>query len=93
MSGASLNGTNLRSLPSEQQSTPLLLNRVAPDGEVEDYAITIVGNPYKNQTNNLDVNGDGKVSPIDALNVINYLNGPLPKVLTLPHTAALLTSM
>ncbi len=60
----------------------------APDGEVEDYAVTIVGNPYKNQANGLDVNGDGKVSPIDALNIINYLNGPLPKTLSLPHTAA-----
>ncbi len=34
---------------------------------MEDYAVTIVGNPYKNQTNGLDVNGDGKVTPIDAL--------------------------
>ena len=60
----------------------------APDGEVEDYAITIVGNPYKNPTNGLDVNGDGKVTPIDALNVINYLNSSAPSTLTLPHTAA-----
>lgn len=61
----------------------------APDGEVEDYLVNIVGNPYRNQTNNLDVNGDGFVSPIDALQVINYLNSPsTPKVLSLPRTAA-----
>ncbi len=39
---------------------------LARDGEVEDYAVTIVGNPYKNQTLDVDVNGDGRVSPIDA---------------------------
>ena len=67
----------------------------APDGEVEDYAITILPNPYKNPSNissvidafgnNLDVNADGFVSPIDALQVINYLNNPAkPRQLTLP---------
>jgi VCBS repeat-containing protein len=38
--------------------------------------------PYQNQVNNYDVNGDGFVSPIDALILINYINtngmGPLP---------------
>jgi hypothetical protein len=67
----------------------------ASDGEVEDYAISILPNPYKNPSiipsvkdaagNNLDVNADGFVSPIDALQVINYLNNPAkPRQLTLP---------
>ncbi len=45
----------------------------AVDGEVEDHVITIGANPYKNQTNNADVNADGSVTPIDALQVINFL--------------------
>ncbi len=45
----------------------------AIDGEVEDHVITIGANPYKNQTNNADVNADGFVTPIDALQVINFL--------------------
>ena len=67
----------------------------ASDGEVEDYAINILPNPYKNPSNissvkdaagnNLDVNADGFVSPIDALQLINYLNNPSkPRQLTLP---------
>jgi hypothetical protein len=67
----------------------------APDGEVEDYAIIVRPNPYKNPSNistvkdafgnNMDVNADGFVSPIDALQVINYLNNPAkPRQLTLP---------
>jgi hypothetical protein len=57
----------------------------AIDGEVEDYRITIQGNPYKNPSNNLDVSCDGAVSPIDSLQVINFinLNGP-STTLTLP---------
>lgn len=89
VSGASLSGTTYARFRLSSDPTAIANpTGAAPDGEVEDYAITIVGNPYKNQSNGLDVNGDGKVTPIDALNVINYLNGPLPKVLTLPHTAA-----
>ena len=89
VSGAALSGTTYARFRLSSDPTAIAsATGVAPDGEVEDYAITVVGNPYKNQTNSLDVNGDGKVSPIDALNVINYLNGPLPKVLTLPHTSA-----
>jgi hypothetical protein len=49
----------------------------APDGEVEDYAITILGNPYTNGALNLDVNADLSVSPIDVLQVINWINDPL----------------
>jgi hypothetical protein len=47
---------------------------VAPDGEVEDYKITIGGAPYQNANNQYDVNNDGLVSPGDALVIINYLN-------------------
>jgi large repetitive protein len=57
----------------------------APDGEVEDYYTTIRPNPYTNQRNRLDVSGDGAISPIDVLQVVNYINfstggvgGPLP---------------
>ncbi len=56
----------------------------APDGEVEDYAINLQGNPFQNQTNNLDVNADGFISPIDALQVINYINSGQPDRLSLP---------
>ena len=46
----------------------------APDGEVEDYAVQILANPYQNQADNLDVTGDGSVAPIDVLRVIHFLN-------------------
>ena len=46
----------------------------APDGEVEDYVITVVNNAYQNPRNRFDVNNDTFVSPIDVLQVINYLN-------------------
>ena len=46
----------------------------APDGEVEDYYVNINRNPYTNPTNRLDVNGDGGVSPLDVLQLVNYIN-------------------
>jgi hypothetical protein len=46
----------------------------AADGEVEDYVITVGNNAYQNPTNQFDVNNDTFVSPIDVLQVINYLN-------------------
>ncbi|MEZ6136944.1 MAG: GEVED domain-containing protein [Pirellulaceae bacterium] len=56
----------------------------APDGEVEDHVISIQGNPYTNSAWNLDVNRDGSVSPIDVLQVINWINDPTkPEFLTL----------
>jgi hypothetical protein len=65
----------------------LLPTGLAPDGEVEDYYVTLRANPYTNATNALDVNGDGSVSPIDVLQLVNYLNfngsGPLPFPTTL----------
>ncbi len=58
----------------------------APDGEVEDYAITISGSPFQNPADDgendafsRDVNGDGFITALDALIVINFLNqlGPI----------------
>ena len=46
----------------------------AADGEVEDYALAIEGNPWHNYLNSRDVNADTHVSPIDALLIINLLN-------------------
>ncbi|MEO8493502.1 MAG: GEVED domain-containing protein, partial [Planctomycetota bacterium] len=56
----------------------------AADGEVEDYRVSIAGNPWHNSANPLDVDGNGFVVPLDALIVINYINkngtGVLPAV-------------
>jgi hypothetical protein len=55
----------------------------APDGEVEDYRVTILANPFHNASgvtdefgNGLDVSGDGFVSAIDVLQIINWINDP-----------------
>jgi large repetitive protein len=61
---------------STDSSAILLPTGSAPNGEVEDYRLNLQGNPFTNSVWNLDVNRDGKVSPIDALQVINYLNDP-----------------
>ena len=58
----------------------------ATDGEVEDWQITLRANPYQNPNNRLDVSGDGFISPIDALQVINYLNAFGTTILTVPPT-------
>lgn len=61
----------------------------ANDGEVEDYALAVVQNPWQNPnagTNPIfayDVDGDGIIAPVDALILINQYNtgiggGPLP---------------
>lgn len=53
---------------------------LAQDGEVEDYALNIIPNPWQNPNAatdpslRFDVNGDGAVSPLDALIIINRLN-------------------
>ncbi len=43
---------------------------------------TLTAKPWQNQTNPFDVNGDGAVTPQDALNIVNYINrygtGALP---------------
>jgi hypothetical protein len=46
----------------------------ASDGEVEDYVVSILGNPWRNTDMAEDVNGDGLMSPIDALLLINEIN-------------------
>jgi hypothetical protein len=62
----------------------------AGNGEVEDYAIEIKTNPFTNGNLNLDVNADGRVSPIDALQVINWLNDPSkPRLLELAQATGL----
>ncbi|MFM8570667.1 MAG: GEVED domain-containing protein [Pirellula sp.] len=59
----------------------------AVDGEVEDWMITISANPYTNPNNRFDVTGDGFVSPIDVLQIVNYINAGLPSRPPLPPTA------
>jgi hypothetical protein len=45
-------------------------------GEVEDYQVAIVANPWQNPVNRFDVSGEGVVSPLDVLLVINWINDP-----------------
>ena len=47
---------------------------MAADGEVEDYLVEVVPNPWQNTDNPLDVNADTFVTPLDALLIINLLN-------------------
>jgi hypothetical protein len=63
----------------------------ADAGEVEDYLVTILTNPWQNQSNRFDVNNSGAVSPVDALLLINYINAnpgqpdlAVPKPITMP---------
>lgn len=46
----------------------------AVDGEVEDYRVVIAANPFQNGVDRFDVSGDGFVSAIDALQLVNFLN-------------------
>jgi hypothetical protein len=62
-------------LSTDRESTRSSLGP-APDGEVEDWKIAIQTNPFTNAAWNVDVNADGRVSSIDALQVINWLNDP-----------------
>lgn len=76
--------TYVRVRLSTDQASVNLPTGSSPDGEVEDYLINLQGNPFTNGAWNLDVTQDGFVTPIDALNVINWLNNPAkPKLLTL----------
>jgi hypothetical protein len=71
-------------LSTDRDSVLSPTGTIAPDGEVEDHAIRIRSNPFNNPNNSMDVNGDGFVSPIDILQIINWLNDPnRPKQLTL----------
>jgi hypothetical protein len=56
----------------------------ASAGEVEDYLVTIVVNPWQNSVNRFDVDNSGAASPVDVLVLINYLNGDPPPVNPLP---------
>jgi hypothetical protein len=59
----------------------------AADGEVEDYELTIGGNPWQNNPQPLDVNDDTYVSPIDVLKIITALNEGKAGLLPVPTTA------
>ncbi len=80
------NGTALQLGP-----TGVWPNGEVPDGEVEDYYVNINRNPYTNQSNRLDVNADGGVSPLDVLQLVNYINAngsgllPFPALNTPPY--------
>jgi hypothetical protein len=58
----------------------------AIDGEVEDVMVTIGANPYTNPNNRFDVNADTFVSPIDVLQIVNYINAGFPSRPQLPAT-------
>ena len=45
----------------------------ADAGEVEDYAVSISANAFQNAISQFDVNASGAVTPIDALQIINFL--------------------
>jgi hypothetical protein len=62
---------------------------LAEDGEVEDYQIQLLANPWRNPSNGLDVDNSGFVVPLDALIVINDLNRNGPRALPNPPTAPL----
>jgi hypothetical protein len=49
----------------------------ADDGEVEDYMVSIIANPWQNPGDSLDVSGGGGVTPLDVLLIINDLNNPV----------------
>lgn len=53
-------------------------------GEVEDYKVTLVANPWQNPVNRFDVNNQDGPSPIDVLLLINYINDNASPVLPLP---------
>jgi hypothetical protein len=52
----------------------------APNGEVEDYQILLIGPEFQNNPVATDVNNDGNTTPLDALIVINFLNAWRPLV-------------
>jgi hypothetical protein len=69
---------------STDRNSVLASTGSSPDGEVEDIPVTIQSNPFTNPAWNLDVSRDGHVTPIDALQVINWLNDVnKPRVLQL----------
>ncbi len=59
----------------------------AEDGEVEDHALMIAANPWRNPVESNDVNADGFVTPIDPLILINDLNRNGGGLLPIPRPA------
>jgi hypothetical protein len=57
---------------------------LADDGEVEDYAVPVQSNPWRNSAVPMDVSGDNIISPIDVLLLINNININGSRVLPLP---------
>jgi hypothetical protein len=57
----------------------------ADDGEVEDYPVVIMANPWHNPSFAQDVNADGFVTPIDVLIVINDINRNGTRTLPIPR--------
>jgi hypothetical protein len=50
----------------------------ALDGEVEDYLVVVSpGNVWQNPSNQFDVNGDGRVSSVDVLRIVQETNNHL----------------
>ncbi|MGE0758627.1 MAG: GEVED domain-containing protein [Pirellulaceae bacterium] len=60
---------------------------LADDGEVEDHAIQVLGNPWRNPNLGMDVDNSGHVVPLDALIIINELNRNGPHALPNPPTS------
>ncbi len=49
----------------------------ADSGEVEDHRLVVSGNPFQNPVSRFDVNDSGVVTPLDALQIINALDGQM----------------
>jgi large repetitive protein len=74
------NGTILFT-PANNFSGEVTLSYVVSDNvgttsNVAKVTVRVLNSKWQNPVQNLDVNGDGKITPIDALLVINYLNDP-----------------
>jgi hypothetical protein len=59
----------------------------ADDGEVEDYSVVILANPWHNPSSSNDVNADGFVTAIDVLIIINDINKNSARALPIPRPA------
>jgi len=70
-----------------------LAGGLSPDGdtdagEIEDYRVNILSNPWQNSANVYDVNGSGAASPVDVLLMINWVNDlTKPTALPVPKPA------
>lgn len=59
----------------EVQFSYVVSDDTGTTSNVADVLVRVQNSKWQNPQGNLDVNGDGFVSPIDALIIINYLNG------------------